>query len=92
MTKVNAGEQIVCLNGHICGKVLIDLSESDVVVLPKNRREGKAQFSVEIEIVEVQDTGHVCKTCGAQVTSQQNGAWRIHTKQGWMGEFPAITK
>jgi len=82
-----AGEEIVCTNGHVCGKLLIDVEAGRSIVLPKLRPDNPSPFSIELDKVDLYDhpTRHVCKICGESVTRLRNSTWQISTRQGWVG-------
>ena len=81
-----AGDDIVCPNGHVCGTLHIDVNAGDRIEMPQHGPATQAPFSLEVHTNDRPD-GHVCKTCGQQVTRCRNATWQIKTRQGWVGDL-----
>jgi hypothetical protein len=82
---VNAGDEIVCSNGHACGRFLVDVRDGDSIPVTE-----PAPFSPDVKSAQPDgiNTPHpkwVCATCNEPIACLRDGAWRIRTKSGWVG-------
>ena len=91
---IKSGEEIVCANGHVCGKLLTDVVVGQKIVVPQLRSDGNAPFSIELDKAEptglakdgAEPTGYVCRTCNYPIVRCHNSTYQVHTRQGWLGD------
>jgi hypothetical protein len=79
MLVARKGEPIVCPNGHVGGSLDRDLADGEAI--------GSRDISIE-DGGNHTLAGHVCLQCGERITEYRDGAFRVLTRQGWIGRLP----
>jgi hypothetical protein len=74
MVVARTGEEIVCLRGTLCGRLIRDaidqISEGDFVLLENAASSDGQQY--------------ICPCCGRIVAAKNTARWRVHLRRGWV--------
>ena len=80
---IKSGEEINCPNGHICGRVCIDIKSQDCLKAPDSGRVTDTPISLDPKRTNLTTDGYRCAECSDLVARYESGFYIFHTKFGW---------
>lgn len=57
---INAGEKIVCPNGHFCGQICIDVQSDGIMKAPESGSVADTPISVDLEKAKIESGDYIC--------------------------------